>query len=93
VTFRANNKRLICEEYDLDMSVTYKKELPDVIGNRMEVMTYKNVDGETYEATRWDDGDPDEEWIVRDDDINNYTIARESKDPHKAVMQFICNVS
>jgi hypothetical protein len=89
VTFQADSERFMCEEYGWDAKITQvEPDECDDIGY-LEVLNYTNWDGVVYEITKWND---EEEWTIRDDDLDNYTISRESKCPHTAVMQFICNV-
>ncbi len=91
VDFRANDTRLICKEYDKDLTIVSKIQ-KDIDGDSKydcEWRTYTDkFDGTSYDAFKWAS---EKEWTVLDDDFNNHTLAIDSECSHTAVVQMICN--
>ena len=90
VDFKANDTRLVCEEYDLDMTITHKLDpTNDGSDYDAESLTYTTEGGVSHTAFKFI---KEEKWTVLDDDFYNHTMSFESECPHKAIVKLIANI-
>ena len=89
VNFKASDTRLICKEYDLDMTITHKLDpTNDGSDYDAESLIYTN-DGVSHTAFKFLN---EKKWTVLDDDFYNHTMSFQSECPHKAIVRLIANI-
>ncbi len=91
VYFKANDTRLVCKEYDLDMTITHEFNSHNDGGDYdTESMTYTNDGGVSHTAFKFL---KEKKWTVLDDDFYNHTMSFQSECPHKAIVKLMANIA